>query len=136
MAHRSAQAVHIHWTQAAHTWVQARAHRRHRCHSLAAALANYQSRAHGQAPKCDGTEIDPRQPQSAPDQALYPVAYQYLMGHRFRELQVNHPELSDEQRQLVLKQEELGLAQTAVAAGLSPSHRIGSLRGGAALIVG
>jgi len=106
MAHRSAQAVHIHWTQAAHTWVQTRAHRRHRCHSLAAALANYQSRAHGQAPKCDGTEIDPRQPQSAPDQALYPVAYQYLMGHRFRELQVNHPELSHEQRQLVLKREK------------------------------
>jgi hypothetical protein len=46
------------------------------------------------------------------------------MGHRFRELQVNHPELSDEQRQLVLKQEELHLAQTAVAAGLSPSHCI------------
>jgi hypothetical protein len=63
-------------------------------------------------------------------QPLYPVAYRYLMEHRFRELQVNHPELSHEQRQLVLKQEELGLAQTAVAAGLSPSHRIWELARG------
>jgi hypothetical protein len=63
-------------------------------------------------------------------QPLYPVAYQYLMGHRFRELQVNHPELSDERRQLVLKQEELHLAQTAVASGLSPSHRIWELARG------
>ena len=39
-------------------------------------------------------------------------------------------QLSDEQRQLVLKQEELGLAQTAVAAGLSPSHRIWELARG------
>jgi len=39
-------------------------------------------------------------------QPLYPMAYRYLMGHRFRELQVNHPELSHEQRQLVLKREK------------------------------
>jgi hypothetical protein len=63
-------------------------------------------------------------------QPLYPVAYQYLMGHRFRELQVNHPELSDEQRQLMLRQEETQLAQTAVASGLSPSHRIWELARG------
>jgi hypothetical protein len=63
-------------------------------------------------------------------QPLYPVAYRYLMEHRFRELQVNHPELSHEQRQLVLKQEELGLAQTSVASGLSPSHRIWELARG------
>jgi hypothetical protein len=63
-------------------------------------------------------------------QPLYPVAYRYLMEHRFRELQVNHPELSDEQRRVVLGQEEAHLAQTAVASGLSPSHRIWELARG------
>jgi hypothetical protein len=63
-------------------------------------------------------------------QPLYPVAYQYLMQHRYRELEVNHPELSAEQRQLMLRQEETQLAQSAVASGLSPSHRIWELARG------
>jgi hypothetical protein len=63
-------------------------------------------------------------------QPLYPVAYRYLMEHRFRELRTNHPELSDEQRRVMLGQEEAHLAQTAVAAGLSPSHRIWELARG------
>jgi hypothetical protein len=63
-------------------------------------------------------------------QPLYPVAYRYLMEHRFRELQVNHPELSDEQRRVMLGQEEAHLAHTAVASGLSPSHRIWELARG------